>query len=396
LRELYLPNNRMDPKCLIYMAEGLKHNQSLEVLDMSKNPIGGPSIEGVIALRDALSHNNTLRGLFLSDTQLGTEGAIAIAEYLPETKSLVHLDLTSNSEIDIAGIMALAVSIKMNHSIRILDVNVRPNDAEAAQFSRDILQACVRNTELSHKEDRESSNGSSLPDNHQPTEIPHHLDDIKKEMSLAEESLKVFGAMLSNEEPNIDKVENNEIIEQLRSQCQDLQSKIRVHIASIADEKLLEDLLALNDNISLALQKHANIYINQLSPSSSEPESTQFEQNDLSSTTEPVTASDGTNDLTLLEPEQKLPITNPQQPEPFSEFLPTFSIGDSDEEIESVSDTLYSEGKNVVSQLQLPDDVFESQDRRSSMEEMNKLLVLEEGEVLKKSKSIRDEQDNAK
>ncbi|CAG8747708.1 17442_t:CDS:2, partial [Acaulospora morrowiae] len=395
LRELYLPNNRMDPKCLIYMADGLKHNRSLEVLDMSKNPVGGPSIEGVVALRDALSQNNTLKGLFLSDTQLGTEGAIAIAEYLPETNSLVHLDLTSNLDIDIAGIMALAVSIKMNHSIRILDVNVRPNDAEAAQFSRDILQACVRNTELSHK-DRESSNGSSLSDDHHPTEMPHHLNDIKKEMSLAEESLKVFEAMLSNEEPNLDKVENNEVIEQLRGQCQDLQSKIRLHITSIADEKLLEDLLALNDNLSSALQKHANIYINQLSPSSSEPESTRLEQNDLSSTTEPVTASDGTNDLTLLDPEQKLPITNPQQPEPFSEFLPTFSIGDSDEEIEGVSDTLYSEGKNVVSQFQLPNDVSEAQDRRSSMEEMNKLLVLEEGEVLKKSKSILDEQDNAK
>lgn len=52
-------------------------------------------------------------------------GAIAIAEYLPETSSLIHLDLTANPDIDIAGVMALAVSIKMNHSVCVLDVNVQ-------------------------------------------------------------------------------------------------------------------------------------------------------------------------------------------------------------------------------------------------------------------------------
>ncbi|RIB15193.1 hypothetical protein C2G38_2247785, partial [Gigaspora rosea] len=65
-------------------------------------------IKKVTSLRNALSLNTTLKKLFLSNTQLSTEGAIALAEYLPETKSLVHLDLTSNLGIDIAGVMALA------------------------------------------------------------------------------------------------------------------------------------------------------------------------------------------------------------------------------------------------------------------------------------------------
>jgi hypothetical protein len=35
------------------------------------------------------------------------------------------LDLTANPDIDLAGVMALAVSIKMNHSVCVLDVNVQ-------------------------------------------------------------------------------------------------------------------------------------------------------------------------------------------------------------------------------------------------------------------------------
>ncbi|CAG8717492.1 5083_t:CDS:10, partial [Funneliformis mosseae] len=152
LKELHMQENRIDPKGLAILADGL-------------NPVGGPSSEGIIAIRNGLSLNTTLKGLFLSNINLSSEGAIAIAEYLPETNSLVHLDLTSNPDIDIAGVLALAVSIKMNHSVRVLDVNVQPNDNEMARLSRDILRACVRNTELAQKSDSENSeNGFLLAD----------------------------------------------------------------------------------------------------------------------------------------------------------------------------------------------------------------------------------------
>jgi hypothetical protein len=55
---------------------------------------------------------------------LTSEGAIAMAEILPEMKSsLVHLDLTDNL-IDIAGVLALSVAIRLNKTIRCLDLNI--------------------------------------------------------------------------------------------------------------------------------------------------------------------------------------------------------------------------------------------------------------------------------
>jgi protein phosphatase 1 regulatory subunit 37 len=56
------------------------------------------------------------------------------------------LDLTGNS-LDLAGVMALSVGLKMNQVMRCLDVNVPPNDVEMARLSREILRSCVRNTE---------------------------------------------------------------------------------------------------------------------------------------------------------------------------------------------------------------------------------------------------------
>lgn len=78
----------------------------------------------IATLRTAFTLNFGLKRLFLSDTDLSSEGAICLAEFLPEAKSLIHLDLTENYEIDIAGVMALAVSLRMNTSLRCLDLNV--------------------------------------------------------------------------------------------------------------------------------------------------------------------------------------------------------------------------------------------------------------------------------
>jgi protein phosphatase 1 regulatory subunit 37 len=89
-----------------------------------------------------------LKRLFLSDTGLTTDGAISLAEFLPETKSLLHLDLTSNPLVETAGILALSVGLKSNNLIRCLDLSIPPNSPDLAELSQSILQSCIRNTEL--------------------------------------------------------------------------------------------------------------------------------------------------------------------------------------------------------------------------------------------------------
>ncbi len=64
---------------------------------------------------------------------LSSAGAIALAEFLPESTSLLHLDLTMNN-LDLAGVMALNSGLKANHTMRCLDLNIPPADEEMARL----------------------------------------------------------------------------------------------------------------------------------------------------------------------------------------------------------------------------------------------------------------------
>ncbi|ORY02619.1 RNI-like protein [Basidiobolus meristosporus CBS 931.73] len=146
LRELILTQNGIDTRGMTQLADSLALNKNLKLFDLSRNPCG-MSTDGIIAVRSALASNDTLETLVLSETRINSEGAIALAEFLPETKCLKNLDLSSNPEIDIAGVLALSVSLRMNWSIVCLDVSVAPDDPELAELSRDILSTCIRNME---------------------------------------------------------------------------------------------------------------------------------------------------------------------------------------------------------------------------------------------------------
>ncbi|KAI8970894.1 RNI-like protein [Trametes punicea] len=150
LKVLNLSENKLDVQGLIAVAEALKYNSCLETLDLSKNPCCGPSLEGIQSLRTAFTLNAALKRLFLSSTGMTPAGAIALAEFLPESTSLLHLDLTMNN-LDLAGVMALSSGLKSNHVMRCLDLNIPPGDEEMAKMCRDILETCIRNTEEAEK-----------------------------------------------------------------------------------------------------------------------------------------------------------------------------------------------------------------------------------------------------
>ncbi|CAL1710893.1 unnamed protein product [Somion occarium] len=160
LKVLNLSENKLDVQALVVIAEALKYNSCLETLDLSKNPCCGPSLEGVQSLRTAFTLNNALKRLFLSSTSMTSAGAIALAEFLPESTSLLHLDLTMNN-LDLAGVMALSSGLKANHIMRCLDLNIPPSDEQMARMCRDILNTCVRNTEEAerHSDNRGQSKG---------------------------------------------------------------------------------------------------------------------------------------------------------------------------------------------------------------------------------------------
>ncbi|VDB95667.1 unnamed protein product [Peniophora sp. CBMAI 1063] len=159
LRVLNLSENKLGVQELVAIADALKYNSCLETLDLTRNPCSGPGLEGIQSLRTAFTLNNALKRLFLSATGMTSTGAIALAEFLPESTSLLHLDLTEN-KLELAGVMALSQGLKANHTMRCLDLNIPPSDEKMAQMCRAILETCVRNTEEAEKS---AQSGISTP-----------------------------------------------------------------------------------------------------------------------------------------------------------------------------------------------------------------------------------------
>ncbi|KAF9261653.1 RNI-like protein [Marasmius fiardii PR-910] len=182
LKVLNLSENKLDVACLVAIADALKYNTCLETLDLSRNPCCGsgsssgsgsltrdrdrnlpressaarsdrsPSdLEGLQSLRMSLTLTTSLKRLFLGSTNLSTQGAIALAEFLPESRSLLHLDLTGNQDLGVAGVMALNEGLKKNRIMRCLDLEVPPGAEEFTRLCREILNTCIRNTEEAEK-----------------------------------------------------------------------------------------------------------------------------------------------------------------------------------------------------------------------------------------------------
>ncbi|KAI8097900.1 uncharacterized protein B0P05DRAFT_522536 [Gilbertella persicaria] len=212
LLHLNLSNSQISFEGLSVLSNALSENKTLESLDLSRNPLNQGTDEGILALKSALARNTCLQSLNLSDTQLDSSSAITLAEALPENKSLTRLDLSKNPQIEMAGVLALSISIKMNHTLTFLDINIPPSDEDLANLQNDIVAVCTTNMlrkveaqkhieepqslSVTEEEDNispspsssSSSSNISTLDNH--TELPS-TDMIKEQASSSSENNSV-------------------------------------------------------------------------------------------------------------------------------------------------------------------------------------------------------------
>ncbi|KAI9032742.1 hypothetical protein CLU79DRAFT_830579 [Phycomyces nitens] len=145
LLHLSLKDCHIGPDGCSLLAEALLSNQWLQTLDLSGNPLGKGSDDGIQSLKTTLARSPGLIELNLADTALGSSAAIALAEALPENSQLTRLDLSRNPLVTMAGVLALSVSIRMNDTLTFLDINIPPNDLDLAQLQNDIVAVCTRN-----------------------------------------------------------------------------------------------------------------------------------------------------------------------------------------------------------------------------------------------------------
>jgi hypothetical protein len=97
LHSLGLNNCRVDNARVEVIAQMLRSNSSLKVLNLSTNPIGD---EGAILLADVFSNPITVTNLSLRGCGIGNVGAIALAGLLKKNTKIKAVDLRSNAVAD--------------------------------------------------------------------------------------------------------------------------------------------------------------------------------------------------------------------------------------------------------------------------------------------------------
>ncbi|PCH38969.1 RNI-like protein [Wolfiporia cocos MD-104 SS10] len=272
LKVLNLSENKLDVQGLIAIAEALKYNSCLETLDLSKNPCCGPSLEGIQSLRTAFTLNDALKRLFLSSTSMTSAGAIALAEFLPESTSLLHLDLTLNN-LDLAGVMALSSGLKANHTMRCLDLNIPPADEEMARMCRDILNTCIRNTEEAEKNSHASSpdgssgrgQGKGVWGMIEESELAKSFrqDDQKKTEAGIVARARVCKEQLEDMLARVPSSSSapatpvQDVAADLVASVREVQKPLMVLIGATVEPARLQELLALNDELTALLARCA-------------------------------------------------------------------------------------------------------------------------------------------
>ena len=93
------------------IGDALIVNRSLQVLDLSGNPIS----VGVVHIAESLKQNDSLREINLSDCDISEKGCKAIGDALMVNRSLQVLDLHSNPIS--TGVVHIVESLKCNHSL---------------------------------------------------------------------------------------------------------------------------------------------------------------------------------------------------------------------------------------------------------------------------------------
>ncbi|KAM3956092.1 LOW QUALITY PROTEIN: uncharacterized protein ACR2FA_009983 [Aphomia sociella] len=122
---LVLWNNQLTRNCAHHLSKALRASQSLCVLNIGRNPVGGEAVRALAAPLQALQ---SLQSLGLQAARLGPDAASSLAELLRADCRLQRLDLREN-RLGVPGLQAILNAMKDNHTITQIDLDDQPEEA---------------------------------------------------------------------------------------------------------------------------------------------------------------------------------------------------------------------------------------------------------------------------
>ena len=132
--KLDLKWKRINDSQAVAMANALKINVSLQILDFSRNEIRQ---RGAIALAEALKENRSLLTLKLNDNSINDVACVSFGEMLLVNCNLLELDLGGNRISD-AGADALLSAISMNDTLN--NLNIASNRGVSEEWKLNFLK----------------------------------------------------------------------------------------------------------------------------------------------------------------------------------------------------------------------------------------------------------------
>jgi len=146
VRQLALPNSRLDPPTVVRLSRVLALNTSLYSLDLADARLAD---DGAMLLAHALQRNSSLRTLGLAGNELTSRGCRLIVRAIGKTRALSELDLTDNHIADV-GCQSLSELIATSYCplrrLLLCGNGIGVNGASA------LFSALRRNSRLAHLE----------------------------------------------------------------------------------------------------------------------------------------------------------------------------------------------------------------------------------------------------
>ncbi|RVE54903.1 hypothetical protein evm_000270 [Chilo suppressalis] len=153
---LVLWNNQLTRNCAVHLNKALRCSQSLCVLNMGRNALGGECVR-------ALCSGPGLISVGLQAARLTSESAPALRALLAAHPALQRIDLRDN-RLGVAGLQAILAALKENTTLMQVDLDepsestnlsvVDSESATIARLTRDIRTICGHNEPSSSPERR--------------------------------------------------------------------------------------------------------------------------------------------------------------------------------------------------------------------------------------------------
>nr|XP_046270844.1 target of Myb protein 1 isoform X4 [Scatophagus argus] len=217
---------------------------NMEICDMINSSEEGPK-DAIRAIKKRIVGNKNFKEVMLALTVLET--------CVKNCGHRFHFLVTSRDFIE--GVLVRSIIPRNNPPLVLHDrvLGIIQAWADAFRSSPDLTGVVSVYEDLRRK-------GLEFPmtelDGYSPIQAPQKIKKLKTELGVVRSNLTMMSDMMSQLDPVTVKQADMELLEQLYTVCKEMQERIVKIVPRLSEEKLIEELLATNDEMNTAFTRY--------------------------------------------------------------------------------------------------------------------------------------------